>query len=84
MMSQMFHIASFYMSTLPFEVNLQAWSDKSMCTRVPVQQQAYITCVLAMCIAKSGKGCLERAQGLLPAVLQGVSMRLDNPAEAIR
>lgn len=49
-----------------------------------LKQQAYITCALAMCLAKTGKACLERTQGLLPAVLQGVSARLDNPVEAIR
>ena len=64
--------------------SLQVWSDKGFCTRVDLKQQAYITCALAICIAKSGKGCLERTQGLLPAVLQGVSTRLDNPVDAIR
>ena len=49
-----------------------------------MHQQAYITCALAMCIAKSGKGCLERDQWLLPAVLQWVSIPLDNQPEAIR
>ena len=55
-----------------------------MCGKVTIKQQAYMTCALAMCIARTGKGCLERTQGLLPAVLQGVSMRLDNPVDAVR
>lgn len=63
---------------------MQVWSEAGICNRVPIKQQAYMTCALAMCIAKTGKGCLERTQGLLPAVLQGVSMRLDNPVDAIR
>ena len=63
---------------------MQVWSEEGICNRVPIKQQAYMTCALAMCIAKTGKGCLERTQGLLPAVLQGVSMRLDNPVDAIR
>ncbi|KAA6428351.1 MAG: hypothetical protein FRX49_01946 [Trebouxia sp. A1-2] len=62
----------------------EVWSERDMCTKVPIKQQAYMTCALAMCIARTGKGCLERTQGLLPAVLQGVSMRLDNPVDAVR
>ncbi|DBA73958.1 hypothetical protein WJX77_002142 [Trebouxia sp. C0004] len=62
----------------------EVWSERDMCTKVSVKQQAYVTCVLAMCIARTGKGCLERTQGLLPAVLQGISMRLDNPVDAVR
>ena len=65
-------------------MGVQVWSDKSICTKATIKQQAYITCALAMCVAKAGKGALERTQGLLPAVLQGVSMRLDNPVEAVR
>lgn len=63
---------------------LQVWADKGVSTRLPVKQQAYIAAAVAMCIAETDKACLERTKGLLPGILQGISLRLDNPVEAIR
>ena len=62
----------------------QVWADKAVSTRLPIKQQAYIAAAVAMCIAQTDKTRLERTHGLLPNILQGISVRLDNPVEAVR
>jgi telomere length regulation protein len=60
------------------------WGAPDTLTRLPAAQQAYMTHALALMLQRLGKAGLESAPGLLPALLSGVSARLDSPEDAIR
>ena len=62
----------------------QVWGAADTLTLLPTAQQAYMTHALGLILQRLGKAGLEAAPGLLPALLSGVSARLDSPQEPIR
>ena len=52
--------------------------------QLPVQQQAYMTAALIGGLQLLGREQLERTPGLFPALLTGVSARLDSPEGPLR
>ena len=62
----------------------QSWGSEESIQRLPVQQQAYMTAALTHSLDLLGKQQLEATPGLFPALLSGVSARLDSPEGPIR
>ena len=62
----------------------QSWGSEESIQRLPVQQQAYMTAALSHSLELLGKQQLEATPGLFPALLSGVSARLDSPEGPIR
>lgn len=62
----------------------QAWGSEESIQRLPVQQQAYMTAALIQGLQLLGKRQLEHTPGLFPALLRGVSARLDSPEGPLR
>ena len=62
----------------------QSWGSEESIQRLSVQQQAYMTAALIHCLEILGKEQLEATHGLFPALLSGVSARLDSPEGPIR
>ena len=62
----------------------QGWGDASAVTATPVKQQACLTAALVEAVKQLGKGPIEQYPGLLPALLSGVSVRLESPLPPVR
>ncbi|CAL5229633.1 g12997 [Coccomyxa viridis] len=62
----------------------QAWGSEGSIQQLPVQQQAYMTAALIKCLQLLGREQLESTPGLFPALLTGVSARLDSPEGPLR
>ena len=62
----------------------QSWGDATAVRTAPVRQQAYLSAALVEAIGRLGVGPLENHPGLLPALLAGVSTRLESPLPPIR
>ena len=60
------------------------WGNKPTIQRMPTPQQAYLTAAVCQCLKKLGKSRFESHRGLTPAILQGISNRLDSPTEWVR
>lgn len=63
---------------------LQAWGSEAATQRLPARQQAYMTAALAGLLRRLGGPGLERAPGLLLALIAGVGVRLDSPLQTVR
>ncbi len=84
-MSELFWALSFCIlpnSNIP--CYLQAWGSEGSIQQLPVQQQAYMTAALIKCLQLLGREQLESTPGLFPALLTGVSARLDSPEGPLR
>ncbi len=62
----------------------QSWGDAAAVRTAPVRQQAYLTAALVEAVGRLGAGPLENFPGLLPALLAGVSTRLESPLPPVR
>ena len=62
----------------------QVWGAPDTLTQLPAGQQAYMTAALVRMVAALGRRGVEGTPGLLPALLGGVSARLDSPLLPIR
>lgn len=62
----------------------QGWGDALSVTTTPVRQQACLSAALVEAVGQLGKAHIEGHAGLLPALLTGVSVRLESPLPAIR
>ncbi len=74
---QVEHISGFYLDA-------QAWGSEESIQRLPLQQQAYMTAALVQGLQLLGRKQLESTTGLFPALLTGVSARLDSPEGPLR
>ncbi|KAG8071319.1 hypothetical protein GUJ93_ZPchr0006g44720 [Zizania palustris] len=74
--------------TSNFLVTLQTlvsvWSKKEFVQSYSVEQQAYITAAIGLCLEKMSKRELETTKDVLNNILQGVSCRLESPIDLIR
>ncbi|KAK9868756.1 hypothetical protein WJX84_007936 [Apatococcus fuscideae] len=62
----------------------QVWGDTTTISRLPVTHLAYQTAALEAALEHLQKPGLDATGGLLPALLQGVSNRLNSPSSAVR
>ena len=62
----------------------QVWGNEEALLRISPQQQAYQTAALVACLLHLGRGHIEVARGLVPALLRGISSRLESPSAPIR
>lgn len=62
----------------------EVWGSKPAIQRLPVSQQAYITAALVGCLHLLRKDEFEGHSKLMPAVLKGISNRLESPMLPIR
>ncbi|CAN6273354.1 unnamed protein product [Urochloa humidicola] len=60
------------------------WSKKEFVQSYSVEQQAYITAAIGLCLEKLTKKELETTKDVLNSILQGVSCRLESPIDLIR
>ncbi|CAN6279091.1 unnamed protein product [Urochloa humidicola] len=60
------------------------WSRKEFVQSYSVEQQAYITAAIGLCLEKLTKKELETTKDVLNSILQGVSCRLESPIDLIR
>ncbi|XP_040376672.1 telomere length regulation protein TEL2 homolog isoform X2 [Oryza brachyantha] len=63
---------------------VSAWSKKECVQSYPVEQQAYITAAIGLCLEKMSKRELETTKDVLNNILEGVSCRLESPVDLIR
>ena len=62
----------------------QSWGDAVSVTGTAVKQQACLSAALVEAVRRLGRLPIEQHPGLLPALLAGVSVRLESPLPAIR
>lgn len=62
----------------------QGWGDAGAVTTTPVKQQACLSAALVEAVKQLGKAPIESHPGLLPALLSGVSVRLESPLPPVR
>ncbi|KAK8586451.1 hypothetical protein V6N13_010043 [Hibiscus sabdariffa] len=60
------------------------WSKRDFVQSAPLEQQAYITAALGLCLEKMSKEELDKTKDVLHSILQGVSCRLESPADLVR
>ncbi|CDY37926.1 BnaA06g18910D [Brassica napus] len=60
------------------------WSKGEFLQSVPLEQQAYITAALGLCLENMSREELDRTKDVMHNILQGVSCRLENPGDLVR
>ncbi|EOA23443.1 hypothetical protein CARUB_v10016628mg [Capsella rubella] len=60
------------------------WSKGEFLQSVPLEQQAYITAALGLCLENVSREELDRTKDAMHSILQGVSCRLENPGDLVR
>ncbi|BAF09246.1 Os02g0598400 [Oryza sativa Japonica Group] len=73
---------SSFLGTLQTLVSV--WSKKEFVQAYSVEQQAYITAAIGLCLEKMSKRELETTKDVLNNILEGVSCRLESPIDLIR
>ncbi|XP_010426342.1 PREDICTED: telomere length regulation protein TEL2 homolog [Camelina sativa] len=60
------------------------WSKGEFLQSVPLEQQAYITAALGLCLENMSREELDSTKDVMHNILQGVSCRLENPGDLVR
>ncbi|PPD82250.1 hypothetical protein GOBAR_DD20807 [Gossypium barbadense] len=60
------------------------WSKRDFVQSAPLEQQAYITAALGLCLEKMSKEELDKTKDAMHSILQGVNCRLESPADLVR
>ncbi|KAJ4896873.1 embryo defective 2423 [Raphanus sativus] len=60
------------------------WSKGEFLQSVQLEQQAYITTALGLCLDNMSREELDRTKDVMHNILQGVSCRLENPGDLVR
>ncbi|RID58894.1 hypothetical protein BRARA_F02155 [Brassica rapa] len=60
------------------------WSKGEFLQSVPLEQQAYITAALGLCLENMSREELDKTKDVMHNILQGVSCRLENPGDLVR
>ncbi|CAA0385055.1 unnamed protein product [Arabidopsis thaliana] len=60
------------------------WSKREFLQSVQLEQQAYITAALGLCLENMSREELDRTKDVMHSILQGVSCRLENPGDLVR
>ncbi|KAJ9163853.1 hypothetical protein P3X46_023481 [Hevea brasiliensis] len=61
-----------------------AWSKREFVQSAPVEQQAYVTAAIGLCMELMSKEELDKSKDVMHSILQGVSCRLESPTHLIR
>uniref|UniRef100_A0A2P2KS86 Telomere length regulation protein TEL2 homolog n=2 Tax=Rhizophora mucronata TaxID=61149 RepID=A0A2P2KS86_RHIMU len=61
-----------------------AWSTREFVQSAPMEQQAYVTAAIGLCIEKISREELDMSKGVMHSILQGVSSRLESPTHLVR
>ncbi|OMP04827.1 hypothetical protein COLO4_09267 [Corchorus olitorius] len=62
----------------------KVWSERGFVQSAPVEQQAYVTAAVGLCLEKMSKEELDKTKDVMHSILQGVSCRLESPADLVR
>ncbi|XP_038986826.1 telomere length regulation protein TEL2 homolog [Phoenix dactylifera] len=73
---------SHFLDTVERLVNI--WSRREFVQSSPMEQQAYVTAAVGLCIERMSKEELETTKDVLHSILQGVSCRLESPIDLVR
>lgn len=60
------------------------WSRREFVQSSPMEQQAYVTAAVGLCVERMSKEELEMTKDVLHSILQGVSCRLESPTDLVR
>ncbi|KAM7272284.1 hypothetical protein ACFE04_026947 [Oxalis oulophora] len=72
-------------SFLDIVQNLAAvWSKREFVQSAPMEQQAYVTAAVGLCLENMSKEDLDKTKDTMQSILQGVSCRLESPTHLVR
>lgn len=60
------------------------WSKREFVQSAPVEQQAYVTAAIGLCMEQMSKEELEKSKDVMHSILHGVGCRLESPTHLIR
>lgn len=63
---------------------VKTWSKRDFVQSIPIEQQAYITAALGLCLEKMSKEDLDATKDAMHCILEGVSCRLGSTDHLIR
>lgn len=63
---------------------MAVWSRREFVQSTPMEQQAYVTAAIGLCMERISKEELDNSKDLMHSILQGVSFRLESPTYLIR
>ncbi|TMX00879.1 hypothetical protein EJD97_025765 [Solanum chilense] len=63
---------------------VKTWSKRDFVQSIPIEQQAYITAALGLCLEKMSKEDLDATKDAMHCILEGVSCRLGSADHLIR
>ncbi|KAJ6760854.1 TELOMERE LENGTH REGULATION PROTEIN TEL2 FAMILY MEMBER [Salix purpurea] len=63
---------------------MAVWSRQEFVQSAPMEQQAYVTAAIGLCMERISKEELDNSKDLMHSILQGVSFRLESPTYLIR
>ncbi|WCJ36211.1 embryo defective 2423 [Euphorbia peplus] len=63
---------------------LAVWSKREFLQSSPIEQQAYVTAAIGLCMELMSKEELDNSKDAMHSVLQGVSCRLESPTHLVR
>eukprot|EP00257_Ricinus_communis_P021544 XP_015581064.1 telomere length regulation protein TEL2 homolog [Ricinus communis] len=63
---------------------LAVWSKREFLQSAPIEQQAYITAAVGLCMEQMSKEELDNSKDAMHSILQGVSCRLESPTHLVR
>ncbi|KAF5807033.1 putative telomere length regulation protein [Helianthus annuus] len=63
---------------------LAVWSKREFVQSAPIEQQAYLTAAVGLCLEKLNKEDLDATKDAMHLILQGVSCRLESPSHLVR
>ncbi|XP_072980765.1 uncharacterized protein [Typha angustifolia] len=71
-----------FLNTMQHLVSI--WSRREFVQSSSMEQQAYVTAAIGLCLQKMSKAELETTKDVLHSILQGVSCRLESPIDLVR
>ncbi|KAJ6374435.1 hypothetical protein OIU78_030036 [Salix suchowensis] len=63
---------------------MAVWSRQEFVQSAPMEQQAYVTAAIGLCMERISKEELDNSKDLMHSILEGVSFRLESPTYLIR
>ncbi|KDP30973.1 hypothetical protein JCGZ_11349 [Jatropha curcas] len=60
------------------------WSKTEFVQSAPIEQQAYVTAAVGLCMEQMSKEDLDKSKDVMHSILQGVSCRLESPIHLVR
>ncbi|KAG6554338.1 hypothetical protein Mapa_004254 [Marchantia paleacea] len=63
---------------------VEAWAMKEFVQSTPVEQQAYVTAAVGLCLGAMNRNDVQSIGGFVQCLLKGISNRLDSPLHPVR